>query len=279
MQKLSIVIPVKNGMPYIRDALHILNETRISIEIIISDNFSDDGTANFLSKISDSRVKIIKPDKPLTAAENWTFVSSKASGEYTKLLCADDTILENGLINQVNILDQHPEVQLVASRRSIIDSQGNCLINEHGLAGLEGFQVGRKILRESFLNGTNILGEPSAILFRTKILQNALPWNGNHPFTLDFELYTRILMNSDTYLLNSIDSTFRVHGSSTSARNLFQHFNNFNALYRTIVLTQPEFTPLTKKEYLKFEILTFIKTIARWLIFSYSKLRMKFRFL
>ena len=72
MPKFSIILPVKNGGDYIHDCLaSILGQVHDDFEVIILENCSSDGTAEWLSAIRDPRVKVLPALKPLTIEEKW----------------------------------------------------------------------------------------------------------------------------------------------------------------------------------------------------------------
>ena len=49
MVMLSVVIPVKNGMPYIKIAIESVLSAKIeNMEIVVSDDNSTDGTSDYL---------------------------------------------------------------------------------------------------------------------------------------------------------------------------------------------------------------------------------------
>lgn len=272
MKTLSVVIPVKNGMPYLKETIDsVLAEHEVDLEIIISDDHSIDGTSDYLKTLKDPRIRIVQPHKSMKVDQHWSFVTSLATGTYTKLLCADDLILPGGITRQIAQFASSPEVDLVASRRRIINESGRVILNIHGLANLVGVYPGKKILRSSFLKGTNILGEPSALIFRTDKLKEVLPWNAKAPFMLDFELYARLLPSISVGLLSSTDSCFRVHGNSISSTHRKSHFAQFVSLYKELCLDQTSYYSFSGLENLQFKVNTWIKGFARNIIFILAK--------
>lgn len=94
MPKVSVIVPVYNGMPYIQECLQsIVNQTLDDIEIIIINDGSNDGTKEVLDKYKENYKNII-----LVNQENQgLYVSRKkglelATGEYVGWVDADDFI-------------------------------------------------------------------------------------------------------------------------------------------------------------------------------------------
>ena len=265
---LSIVIPVKNGMPYITSTIEsVLSQDFQDYELIISNDASTDGTTEYLETLTDSRVLITVPPAPMKVDEHWTFVCLLAKGTYIKLLCADDMLTKGSLNRQVAALTKTHDFDLVVSSRKIINQNGHCILKKHGRAGLLGDHNGIHVLRTSFLSGTNILGEPSGLIFRNSSLVKHLPWNNKYPYMLDFELYSRLLISAKVLFIESVDSAFRIHGSSISSKISKSHYNQFLAMYRELLILNYEKLNFSYREILKMKVMAFTKALIRQMIF------------
>ncbi len=213
----SIVIPVMNGMPYIKEAISsALYGSITEIEVIISDNASDDGTSEYLQSLKDPRITVMTQTQRVSAAENWNRVTTAAKGEYIKLLCADDTISINCLNNQVSAMTSHPNVVLVASKRKVVGDNGKTVLNSHGLLFLSGKIEGKRAIRNSVVTGTNQFGEPASVLFKRTVLFSCLPWDSKEPYVIDLDMYSKVLMHGDFIGLKTTDATFRLTKNSWS---------------------------------------------------------------
>ena len=94
--KYSIVIPSYNGYQGLKETLpYMLAINRDDFEIVISDNHSADGLWEYLSNLSDEKLKIFKPDRFLPHSEHLNFAYSKANGEWIGHLGDDDLIMGN----------------------------------------------------------------------------------------------------------------------------------------------------------------------------------------
>ena len=123
MIKVSVIIPVKNGNPYINAAIKsVLAQTFCNFELIISENFSTDDTLKTIQIFSDCRIKTVIPPQPLSLVENWNFALKHAQGEFVVLLGADDIILPDHLETRLNWHRKHPEVQISSGSFYTINS-------------------------------------------------------------------------------------------------------------------------------------------------------------
>lgn len=224
----SIVIPVYNGMPYVQDAVRsALGQTYPNLEIHVLDNHSSDGTTEWLRSLNDPRVRIHFRDCTQPVGDNWTEATSFATGEFTKLMCADDVLLNHAIESQVRVLQGHDDLALVASQRNVIDMDGKPLITNYGLGSLRGVVSGSRVLRACLLAGTNVLGEPVSVLFRTNPLKNAMPWRSDFGYLTDLATYAYVLNQGDAYFLHGAVAEFRVSGTSWSSQVLHEQPKDF----------------------------------------------------
>ena len=134
----------------------------------------------------------------LTASENWTRASQSSSTKYTKLLCADDVLHPSILEEQVKFLEDNSNCSFVGSSRMVKQSNGTVIFKKIGGLLLTKVNSYQRTRLACTLSGTNVLGEPSAILFRTETLKANLPWDESNPYVLDLEMYLRLLKSENT---------------------------------------------------------------------------------
>jgi glycosyltransferase involved in cell wall biosynthesis len=61
MPKVSVIVPVYDGMVYLPETItNLLNQTYTDFEVVIVNDGSTDNIVEWVSQISDSRVKLIK---------------------------------------------------------------------------------------------------------------------------------------------------------------------------------------------------------------------------
>jgi len=216
--KVSIVIPVHNGMPYVKESVQsALNQDYENIEIIVVDNASQDGTTQWLCTLTDPQLTVIYRDELQSASENWTQAIELASGTYTKLLCADDLLDPEIVSTQVQQLEASPTSVMAASKRRIIDSQGKVVKKVHGLTGLKLRESGPSALKKCFLAGTNLLGEPASVLFKSEVIKQVIPWHSRWPYVTDIATYAKVLRHGDLVTDPRVQASFRISVTSWSA--------------------------------------------------------------
>lgn len=99
MVKVSIIMPVYNTAPYLRNSVgSVLGQTLADLELIAVDNGSTDGSGKILEEIAacDNRLKIFDmPRKGVSAARNEGL--KHVNGKYMYFLDSDDELLPNTL--------------------------------------------------------------------------------------------------------------------------------------------------------------------------------------
>lgn len=92
--KLSIIIPTRERVQYLRESVKTaLAIDDPDIEIIVSDNASQDGTREVLSRIKDPRFKYINTGQRVSMRANFENGLKHSTGEYIMFFGDDDGIL------------------------------------------------------------------------------------------------------------------------------------------------------------------------------------------
>ncbi|MGF1589132.1 MAG: glycosyltransferase family 2 protein [Pleurocapsa sp.] len=124
MPKVSVIVPAYNAMAYLPETIaNLLEQTYTDFEVVVVNDGSTDNIEEWVSQISDSRVRLVtQENKGLARARNAGIKESQ--GEYLAFLDADDLWESTKLAKQVEVLASHPEVGLVYSWVTYIDQQG-----------------------------------------------------------------------------------------------------------------------------------------------------------
>src|SRR4051812_303703 len=122
--KVSILIPVFNGMPYLRQCIEsVFAQMLEHWECVIVNDGSTDDTAEFLGTIDDERIIILNQENGgISAAVNHGLEHCRAP--YVARLDADDIALPTRLNEQLAYLEAHPEVALVGTQVAPMGARG-----------------------------------------------------------------------------------------------------------------------------------------------------------
>jgi hypothetical protein len=114
---LSLCIAAYNQGSYVAAAVEsCLAQTQAPCEIVVSDNWSTDQTAEVLERYrSDPRVRVVKPPQHLPIEKHHRFLASVANGTHVGLLSSDDAYAPDFVRVVMQTLRKYPETGLVAT--------------------------------------------------------------------------------------------------------------------------------------------------------------------
>lgn len=120
----TIVIPVHNGMPYIKDCVRsALSQKYKNYNIIILENASNDGTTEFLDSLNHEKICVIKSTKLLSIEENWARIKDLQLNEYMTILMADDFLHKNYLSSVVKMIKKHPNCNIYRTNINLMNDK------------------------------------------------------------------------------------------------------------------------------------------------------------
>ena len=110
---LTIAIPTYNRKNYLKRALDsIMFQYDERIEILVSDNASDDGTEQMIHK-SYPFIKYLRNNKNVGASANFNNCYENASGKYVLLLGSDDVIISGAINVILSFLEKNSDTTLI----------------------------------------------------------------------------------------------------------------------------------------------------------------------
>lgn len=208
--RVSVVLPVYNGEPYVRQALDsLLAQTFGAFEILVVDDGSDDATNAIVSQVAstDPRVRLLH-QQHAGAVTAFNLGASRARGEYLAWLGADDVALPTRFERQIALLDTRREVAVIGSDVLATDEALRPLLVLHYPSD------DRRIRRG--LRASNLVAAPSAIM-RTAVYEAV---GGCRPaFAMgaeDYDLWLRIAEHHALLNLPEVLVHYRVHRAQVS---------------------------------------------------------------
>lgn len=125
--KVSVLLPVRNGMPYIEEAIQSIKSQNFTAwELIVVDDGSTDGTTEWLvTQVNHQIRRIGTGGQGLVSALNLGLAECR--GDYVARMDADDVSLPDRFRIQVQALEQNPTVAVVCSDIEMISVDGRSL--------------------------------------------------------------------------------------------------------------------------------------------------------
>lgn len=254
--KVTVCIPSHNHAKFLPGAIEsILNQSFTDYELLIIDDHSDDDTRDLVGHYANRDKRIHFKINPINIGmvPNWNLCLAEAKGEFIKPVFSDDLLSSQDALQMMAAqLDADPSISLVGSARNLIDSNSRII---RVLAPLEGIgvQPGETVINRCLYEQKNLIGEPTAVLFRRMDAQRGfLPY---YKQIVDLEMWFHLLEKGKFAFINQPLCSFRIHpaqqteknaNSLTALEDLFHLFNEY--------MTKPYVTlSALHKSYIRFD--------------------------
>jgi glycosyltransferase involved in cell wall biosynthesis len=228
----TIVTPSFNQVNYLEETImSVLNQTYSSIEYIVIDGGSTDGSLEIIKKYATKLSNwVSEKDSGQTDAINKGF--ALASGEILAWLNSDDTLLPNAVSEAVDYLNGHPENGMVYGNANYIDEKSRVI------GRFPAAQTNLTRLRRGYVHIPQ-----QASFFRKSLWDRVGPLDPKFFFAMDYDLWVRLAAISDLKYIPNTWANFRLHsGAKTiTADNqcwpemLKVHFRDGGSIFAPIV--------------------------------------------
>jgi glycosyltransferase involved in cell wall biosynthesis len=216
--KVSVCVPTYNHAHFLHDAIaSILKQTYTDFELVVVDNCSTDDTETVVAgyAATDHRIRYVRNQLNVGAQNNLNRCLEEARGDYIKIVCADDLLRPDCLAKMVEMLDTHPSVTLAGSARLLTNDvlQPIMLLSFSWEPVLMSGADAAKLC----LTHGNLIGEPTAVLFRKKDAQRG--FNTAYQQLIDLDLWFHLLMKGDFAFTPEPLCVFRRHAGQETRGN------------------------------------------------------------
>ena len=209
MPEVSVVMAVHDGGPYIRQAVEsILAQSFRDFEFLIIDDASKDSGSNFLSGLTDERVRLIAHSHQAGLSRSLNEGIQEAKGKYLARMDHDDISLSDRLQKQVNFLDAHQDVDVLGTWARTL-----------GLAREQTWRypIVDEDIRSEFAFNSSLVH--SSVMLRTATLERLqLRYDDSTLRAQDYELWTREESQIRFANLGSVLIRYRVHADQVGSR-------------------------------------------------------------
>ena len=212
-RQFSIFLPVHNGGTYVKECLAgILGQTYPHFTLEVLENQSDDGTAQWLSGLTDERVRVWSSTGLLDIEDNWARIGDLPKCEFMTFVGHDDILYPDFLETVNALVSRHPDASLYLTHFDIADASGTVARKCRAMPEVEKahqFLSARlRWARDSF--GTGYVMRSSDYL-----RVGGLP---KHPGLLfsDDELWLRLMSLSHAVVSPRVCFAYQLHDASAS---------------------------------------------------------------
>lgn len=191
--RVSVLLPVKNGLPHLHDAVASLAaQTHPDIEILVIDDGSDDGGPQQVLAQALSHVRVMRSNGQGLAAALNTGLRA-ATGAFIARQDPEDLSHPERLARQVQHLLRHPEIDLLAATADVADADGQtldavpagCHLRDH-----DALQT-HDALAAALPDASVLL--PGTVIMRRDLLRRAGGYRPGFAGAEDYDLWLRLL--------------------------------------------------------------------------------------
>jgi glycosyltransferase involved in cell wall biosynthesis len=216
----SVLLPVRNGMPWLEQALASLSlQSLRAIEIIVLEDGSTDGTAAFLADWPDRRMRVI-PTGGVGIAAALNVGLQAARAPLVARQDADDVSMPRRLEVQRLFLEQHAQIDVVACEAEYVDGDGMRVDNERIRTIRRQQDLARTPSQIRELMPLTCCITHGSVMMRTWVLRAAGGYRPEAVPAEDYDLWLRLLPHTRFVKLPERLYQYRVHAdqSSTAAK-------------------------------------------------------------
>jgi hypothetical protein len=218
----SIGLPTYNGAAHLREALaSLVGQDYPSLEILVSDNASTDGTAAIADEFAarDPRIRVVRQEANLGPVPNFEYVLRETAGPLF-MWAADDDWWEPTYVSAcVAALQRSPDAVLAATRIGFIgDDVDPEYVRDYAHfdnPDLSGASVRGRIRDLLSRHGWYVFYG----LVRRRALERALPFN--HGYGGDVVLVAELTLMAPFALVDEVLFHYRVYRSRATGRDHF----------------------------------------------------------
>lgn len=218
MPQVSIIINVRNGAPYLREAIDsVLAQTFADWELVLWDDCSTDDSPRIIAEYRDPRIHyyLSPDDTPLGEARNRAI--ARAVGEWLAFLDQDDLWLPRKLERQLALAS--PDVAIIYGRTVLFDSRrGNLRDYDHAheFSTLPEGNIFSQLFRKAcFISMSSVMLRAAAVAEVGKIPPDI-------QLVPDYYLYASLAHKYKARAVQQVVSRYRVHPGSMSASHEYR---------------------------------------------------------
>lgn len=235
----SVCIPTYNGERFIEATIRsVLQQTYANLEVLVSDHSSTDRTMELLRTFDDPRLTVSVLPRGGTAADNWNEACRNARGEFVKLVCQDDILKPGCIANEVAALRSAPQATFCYGPRDVISPHGRTILRARCFRPPAPLVTREATLAMLVRSGTNIFGEPCAVLMRTSALRGAPPFEGS--YLIDLGMWLSLWGMGPALFVDTCDSQFRISSRSWSTALKREQSRQFGDLLEELRTNHPD---------------------------------------
>jgi glycosyltransferase involved in cell wall biosynthesis len=224
--KISVIIPTYNRANYLVEAIDsVLKQTYENIEIVVSDNASEDNTKEIMEQYkNNNKVKYFINDENIGMVPNWKkALNDYSTGNFAMILSDDDYLLDTSYIEKaVKSIDKHSTKMVFSDCLEVYESNKRIIDEKLVKYDLPEFNKGEELFfrwRKPHLD-RNFFIMLQTVIFDRHIAVNECNAFTNPIISADFQLWFTIFAKGyNASYINVTGAAYRIHSGSETVRH------------------------------------------------------------
>ena len=180
MPEITVLMPVRNGEKYIKDAINsVLRQTLTDFELLIIDDGSTDRTVEIIQGYTDQRIRLEKREHQFIPNLNEGI--KLASAPYIARMDADDIMHTERLRIQLKRMKKNPDIIVCGTWARFFSDNGKEKNTSH-----LGYGIIHEPVFELFKH--NMLLHPSVMIKKEFLFNHNIEYQ-NYPYVEDYKLW------------------------------------------------------------------------------------------
>ena len=218
MPLVTVLTPVYNGEKYLEECIEsVLAQSFRNWEYILVNNCSTDRSLAIAMAYAkkDARIRVVTNERFVGVIENHNnaFSQVSISSKYCKLVAADDRLAPACLERMVELAEAHPTAAIVGCYQ-----QCGSEVLWKGLPIGQPVFPGRQVCRGALLNGLEVFGTPTSLLFRSDLVRSNQPFFPHNQPHADTSACFHYLEKHDFGFVYEVLCEHRVHADQASTK-------------------------------------------------------------
>jgi|SRR5581483_3280572 len=213
---LSVIMPVYNGAPYLRQAIDsILGQTYRRFELIVIDDASSDDSFAIARQYRDPRIRLFRHPTNRGLVQTINMGLQNARARYVTRTDQDDVSYPSRFGTQLAYLERYPAIVVLGTQGDFIDGTGTSFAQY--VVPTAADEIRRELPRRNcFISASVIFDRRLAIevgAFRPEAL-----------YAEDYDLWLRMAERGDIANLPDVLVGYRIHANQLTGRRLEQQW-------------------------------------------------------
>lgn len=214
---LTVGIPTFNRANLLAATIEsVLSQSFTGFRLIVSDNASDDDTADVVRSFGDERIEFVRSERNVGSIGNLNRLIALAKTEFLVLLPDDDVLYPDHLRMAMALLETSPTVGLTHTAFNVIDAQSRIVRRVYPVASRSAMKIER---HDQALDRLMVSRWPicfASVVYRTRAVVDAGGLKEEEGAFGDLQLWMRMALRWDFGYIAEPLAGFRLHAGAIS---------------------------------------------------------------